>query len=376
MRTVGLFAGIGGLELGLLRAGHETLATCEIDAAAAAVLAARFPGLDNHPDITTLTDLPAGTELLCGGFPCQDLSQAGKTAGIEGSRSGLVGHVFRLLSRRGVPWLVLENVPFMLHLDGGRALGRIVAALEELNYRWAYRVVNRRQRVYLVASLDGDPADVLLADEAALTLSENAIGRLAHGFYWTEGIKGLGWAADAVPTLKNGSTLGIPSPPAVLMPDGGLVKPDIRDAERLQGFPADWTSPAEAVRRPGWRWGLVGNAVSVPVAEWLGRRLREPGHYDRSRDLVPIPRPGWPKAARFDGTTRHEVRISSAPVGVARPHLHEFLEYPGTSLSPRATQGFLGRTRRSGLRFPAGFLDAVEAHLLKIGGHPMRLAAE
>ena len=53
---------------------------------------------------------------------------------------------------------------------------------------------------------------------------------MRHGFYWTEGTRGLGWAADAVPTLKNGSTIGIPSPPAILMPTGVVIQPDIRDA--------------------------------------------------------------------------------------------------------------------------------------------------
>src|SRR5207249_4279742 len=97
----------------------------------------------------------------------------------------------------------------------------------------------------------------------------------------TEGTKGLGWGIDVVPTLKGGSTLGIPSPPAILMPDGRIVTPDIRDAERLQGFTADWTSCAvdNPEKRNGPRWKLVGNAVSVPVAEWLGRRLRTGGSY-------------------------------------------------------------------------------------------------
>src|SRR5690606_35704194 len=82
--------------------------------------------------------------------------------------------------------------------------------------------------------------------------------RTSFGFYWTEGIRGLGAAVDAVPTLKGGSTIGIPSSPAILLPNGRVVTPDIRDAERLQGFPADWTQPAETVARKSVRWKLVG----------------------------------------------------------------------------------------------------------------------
>ena len=90
MRTAALFAGIGGLERGLQEAGHDTMLTCEIWEPAVSVLAERFPLVTNHPDVAALTSLPARTELLTAGFPCQDLSQAGMTAGIGGRRSGLV----------------------------------------------------------------------------------------------------------------------------------------------------------------------------------------------------------------------------------------------------------------------------------------------
>ena len=93
LSTVGLFAGVGGLELGLQRAGHKTELLCEIEPGAAAVLGARFPDVPVKPDICALRSLPSSTELLVGGFPCQDLSQAGRTTGIEGARSGLVGEV-------------------------------------------------------------------------------------------------------------------------------------------------------------------------------------------------------------------------------------------------------------------------------------------
>src|SRR5438093_10799025 len=126
--------------------------------------------------------------------------------------------------------------------------------------------------------------------------------KVACGFYWTEGTKGLGWAVDAVPTLKGGSTVGIPSPPAILLPSGRLVKPDIRDAERLQGFRSDWTRPAERVARAGTRWKLVGNAVTVPVAEWIGQRFLDLSG-NTAVDGVPLRRgQPWPRAAWYDGS--------------------------------------------------------------------------
>jgi len=87
---VGLFAGIGGFERGLHRAAHKTILLCENEPAAMAVLKAKFPDIPLHNDIRTLARLPRETTLVVAGFPCQDLSQAGLTRGIIGTRSGLV----------------------------------------------------------------------------------------------------------------------------------------------------------------------------------------------------------------------------------------------------------------------------------------------
>lgn len=386
MKVVGLFAGIGGFEVGLRRAGHQAILTCESWAPAQAVLKSRLDGVPNHDDVKTLKDLPADTELLCAGFPCQDLSQAGKTAGIDGLRSSLVGEVFRLLDSRPVPWVVLENVSFMLHLDRGRAMERLVSALEERGYRWAYRVVNslaflpqRRQRVFFVATRDSDPADVLLGEDNGSRIRSTRLDTHAHGFYWTEGVRGLGWAPDAVPTLKNGSTVGIPSPPAILMPDGNIIQPDLRDAERLQGFDEDWTEPAAEVGRASMRWSLVGNAVSVPVVEWLGSRLRTPPGYSRELDK-PMPASGqWPQAARYDGGKRFSVEVSGFPIWRERRPLHRYLRHPGRLLSERATAGFLARAESSSLRLiTPEFKARIRSHLtaMRSGSAFSCLAAE
>lgn len=246
LHVAGLFAGIGGIECGLEGAGHRTELLCELDSSAASVLRARFPGVPLVPDVRELRALPR-VDLVTAGFPCQDLSQAGRTAGIRGGQSGLVSHVFRLVERRrSAPrWLLLENVPFMLQLDQGRAMHFLTDSLAALGFAWAYRVVDtrafglphRRQRVLLLASRAEDPRSVLFEQDAGELPDPDYRGR-ANGFYWTEGTRGLGWAVDAVPTLKGGSTVGIPSPPAIWMPDDAVVKPDVMDAERLQGFPA------------------------------------------------------------------------------------------------------------------------------------------
>ena len=375
-RVAGLFAGIGGLERGLGHAGHQTLVLCENAPAAMEVLRRRFSDIPLHADVCSLSALPPGTSLVTAGFPCQDLSQAGQTRGIDGSRSGLVGEVFRLIESHRVPWVLLENVPFMLQLGRGRAMDVIASTFEQLGYAWAYRVVDsrafglpqRRKRVYCIASREGDPRTVLFADEATETNEQSHGAKtVACGFYWTEGIRGLGWAVDAIPTLKGGSTLGIPSAPAILLPDGHVVLPDIRDAERLQGFPADWTQPAAEVAKAGTRWKLVGNAVSAPVSKWIGRRLANPGSV-LDFDLRRMEGTRWPSAAWNVGAGRIAVDASQWPVQHGYQSLEAFMRYEPRLLSGRATRGFLNRTARSSLRFPGGFLDAVVKHKLRMEG--------
>jgi DNA (cytosine-5)-methyltransferase 1 len=384
-KIAGLFAGIGGLERGLERAGHRTTLLCENDVGASAVLRSRYPDVRIHGDICTLESLPRGTTLIAAGFPCQDLSQAGKTVGIAGARSGLIGQVFRLVEKHQTPWVMLENVPFMLQLGRGEAMNVITTGFEALGYKWAYRVVDarsfglpqRRRRVYFVASRVGDPRGVLFADDAGDVAEPSLNGhRVACGFYWTEGVRGLGWAVDAVPTLKGGSTIGIPSSPAILMPDGNVVTPDIRDAERLQGFPRDWTKPAERAVKKGARWRLVGNAVSVPAAAWVGSRLARPGAL---LDFATSPfhsSTRWPTAAWNVGEGRVAASASEWPYRKKYSSLESFLRYAPAPLSAKATAGFLKRTDTAKLRFPAGFIEALRRHLETMTGQRCALHVE
>lgn len=374
-RVAGLFAGIGGIEEGLHLAGHQTELLCEIDASASAVLAHHFPNVTLASDIRDLHLLPA-VNLVTAGFPCQDLSQAGKTAGIGGTQSGLVGEVFRLIEQADIRWLLLENVPFMLQLDKGKAMRFLTAKLEAMGFAWAYRTVDarsfglpqRRQRVLLLASRTADPREVLLSGEGTPPATNDDA---PCGFYWTEGNRGLGWAVDAVPTLKGGSTIGIPSPPAIWMrhSGGAIVQPEIRDAERLQGFPTDWTLPALGVKR-GARWKLVGNAVAVPMARWVGERLKSPTPYDGTADRALGASDPWPDAAWGGAGRAFAAPLSRWPVTEPYQHLAEFLRYPTVPLSERATAGFLHRARASCLRFADGFLEAVAAHLETMTGEP------
>lgn len=374
-RVAALFAGIGGIERGLARSGFEPVYLCESWEPARRVLTHRFPRVALDGDIREVKALPAA-EVVAGGFPCTDLSQAGRTAGIGGEQSSLVLKALSLVEGHAATWLVLENVRNMLPLHGGRAMAAITQELDRMGFRWAYRLVDsrftglpqRRQRVLMVASRTDDPRPVLFADDAG-ELDEAALKQDAFGFYWTEGLRGLGWCRDGVPTLKGGSSVGIPSPPAIWLPAGipgrRLVVPGISSAEKLQGFPVGWTSEAtEGGERAGVRWKLVGNAVTVGVSAWLGRRLGKPGRWDPSLASTLTQGSRWPTAAWGEKGKAWEVNVSLFPEQRPYQHLTHLVGTDYKPLSKRAAAGFLERLERGNLHAPEQFRLDLKEHVV------------
>lgn len=370
MRSVGLFAGIGGFEVGLQRAGIATDLLCEYWDPAASVLKRRFDA-EVVGDIRELEALPS-VDVVTAGFPCTDLSQVGRTAGIDGSESGLVREAFRLIEATPPTWVVLENVPNMLNLWGGSAMTFIAEWFESRGWNWAYRTVDsqhfglrqRRRRVFLVASRTEDPRGVLFGDEAGVPKVKRE--HSAYGFYWTEGNRGVGWGAGVTPTLKGGSKLGIASPPAVWRvghaAGEAIARPSIKAGERLQGFRSGWTDVGS---RDGIRWKMIGNAVSVPVAEWIGNGLIAPKvTVDvATRSLAAGER--WPAAAASISGSREAWQLSERPLAKRPPHsLAAMLsEYGVDPLSFGAANGFYTRLRASKLRVPQEFHAALAAHV-------------
>ena len=367
MSVTGLFAGIGGFELAFSRSGLASEMLVELDSAARAVLTSQFPGIEIRPNVLDLTDLPSSTSILTAGFPCQNLSMAGDKSGIAGSKTGVVRKMFELIGRSTVPLILIENVYFMLQLDSGKGMEWLVEQFEDLSYRWAYRVLDtngfglpqRRRRVYFVASRDIDPRMILFADETDHPTLPKPDISVPLGFYWTEGKSGVGITIDGIPPLKVGSSLGIPSAPAVLFPDGEVLMPSLKACERLQGFPVGWTDPAANGEKKDPRWRLVGNAVSVPVAQWVAERINAPGEV-REYELIDLDRwRRWPDAAWNVEGKRVGVIASDKPVQIKAASIGDFRDETWTRLSDRALNGFISRAVAGGLRMPEGFIPAL-----------------
>lgn len=165
LTLVELFAGIGGFSAGFERAGVKTVAAVEIDQAARRVFSRHFPEAAMFDDVTKVggDDLRSvgfipERGILTGGWPCQDISLAGQRSGLDGERSGLFSEVVRLLTELQPRWFVLENVPNLLSINGGRDMGAVVGALAECGYGLSWRVFDasgfgvpqRRRRIFFV----------------------------------------------------------------------------------------------------------------------------------------------------------------------------------------------------------------------------------
>jgi len=307
MNVVSLFTGVGGFDLGLERAGHRIVAQCEADEKARAVLRRHWPDVPIHEDVVTYEPTESA-DLVCGGFPCQDLSVAGKRAGLAGERSGLFFEAARIsdLVLRDGGWVLIENVPGLLSSNGGRDFGVVLATLADFGfYDFAWRVLDsryfgvpqRRRRVFILArrARGRRAAEVLLEPEGgggnhqagreagkgtARTFGVGTSGTLSSisGGFRTTDLDGQGAFVSPAVTSKwrkgSGGPAGdecqnLVSPP----PD-----PDrMRTAPGVPGRVDDSVTCAYDPKPDGPRYAQMGNAVSVPVAEWIGHRLREFG---------------------------------------------------------------------------------------------------
>lgn len=178
MKALTLFSGIGGFDLALERAGVEVVGVCEIDNNAQGILRRHFPSAELYDDVKNIganTHARGSIDIICGGFPCQDLSIAGKRKGLDGERSGLWYEFARIIDELEPQWVVIENVPGLLSSAKGSDFAVILQWLAERGYCVAWRVLDaqyfgvaqRRRRVFVVASFgNGRAAEILFEPES------------------------------------------------------------------------------------------------------------------------------------------------------------------------------------------------------------------
>ena len=269
-------------------------------------------------------------DLLCGGFPCQAFSVAGKRRGFEETRGTLFFEICRIAEHHRPRLLLLENVKGLLSHDGGRTFATILNTLEELGYWWEYQVLNskhfgvpqNRERVFIIGHLrEGSGREVFPISEN--TQSHTKEGEIEEGIHqiastigaddypsWRGNfvsrapLKFLGrnevnWIKDEAYTVDSSNTGEVIihnlyggfgenirtfenySPTIRTAKGGGHIPSVLKDArirkltpiecERLQGFPDDWTEGISDTQR----YKCLGNAVTVNVIEFLGKLILE-----------------------------------------------------------------------------------------------------
>lgn len=230
-RVISLFAGIGGFDLGFERAGFETVAVVEKDENCRKLLAAKWPKAVVLDDVCTAGkhNLPA-CDVITFGFPCQDLSVAGKRAGLAGGRSGLFYEATRIIDELQSAFCVFENVPGLYSSENGRDFANVLAELERIGYRGAWRcldaqwfgVAQHRRRVFgvfsrldsgaecaaeilsLSESLRGHPAPSREAGKVAPALAASGVGAGRTGNERTE----VDFCIEATPLQEVGKRTG------------------------------------------------------------------------------------------------------------------------------------------------------------------------
>ena len=345
-----LFTGAGGLDLGLDNAGWTGIGQCEIDETCRAVLARHWPDVPRWTDVRDVRrgeptgrdqnrarDPSAGhgrgetgprlpsraPDLIVGGFPCQDVSVAGRRAGLAGKRSGLWWEFHRIIEAVRPRAVLVENVEGLISSNGGRDMGAILDALVDLGYCVAWRVLDaqhfgvpqRRRRVFLLALLGGRAG----AERAAkvLALTEGSGGDPPTRRSPRPGTTG-GAGGSIADTLRSHPRPGSNSNGALVvgaLTRGGPAKRDDqaigagqlialdrqaggpddnsaqanhltattngvrrltpRECERLMGWPDDhtrWTHDGREVA-DSRRYAMCGNGVVAPVAQWIAERL-------------------------------------------------------------------------------------------------------
>lgn len=288
--ALSLFAGIGGFDIALERAGARVLMQCERDLFCQSILRKHWPDAKLSADIRTLqaSEIP-DVDIWTAGFPCQDVSLArgnhGRT-GLRGEHTSLFFDLVRLANQKRPKVILLENVVGLLNSHSGADFATVVSELSRIGYAVSWRVLNARyfgapqsrSRVFISAWRND-------YKKSLGSLFEDILGHVPepprHGFLRSSLHKATGAIVPAVAycvAATSGRHTGNDWSRSYVCYNDQVRRPTPTESERLQGFPADWTlplkiSPEDAKAYDSERYKATGNAVAVPVVSWIINRI-------------------------------------------------------------------------------------------------------
>lgn len=284
------FAGIGGFDIAFEKHGFKTIYLCEINPFCKEILKEHWPSIKISDDICKVhaDEIPDST-IWCGGFPCQDISVArgaSERRGLNGERSGLFYTFAKLIEDCKPQVVLLENVEGLFSSNNGRDFGIILQTMSKLGYSVAWRLLNSRYfgvpqsrtRVYLCCWKNS------LSSSAKVMFESQGASELKHeraGFITPANKSG---SFPQVPEVSyclqasSGRHTGTDWSRTYVVCEDGVRRLTPSESERVQGFPTNWTLPISNTSLnedeiDTLRYTAVGNAVSVPVVEWIAKRI-------------------------------------------------------------------------------------------------------
>ena len=368
MSYISCFSGIGGLE------GDDTpTVVCELDPECQMVLRKKFPSAILFSDIADVRDTTS--DVIVGGWPCQDLSIAGKQQGLTGDNSRQFYSFLETALKVNASTVIAENVPNLLRLGNGDVFREVVRQFKLHGYRYCswttldaqqFGLPHSRKRVFFIAS--GSKAHCFSLFRGLPRYDSPEKHNEAAGFYWTAGTRSIVYSEGFVPTIKVGSSLSIPSPPAVHY--GNVVRQlTPEETLKLQGFEPNHLEGL----KPNAKYRMAGNAVAVPVGRFVVNGVlkgietseisflpKQSSLFQESEGNDVDPFSGSiPPNGFYDEDIREVV---TGRENKPATNLVDFLDVHSTDrLSRRAATGLLRRLNKSGLFCPPKLKKDLEA---------------
>jgi DNA (cytosine-5)-methyltransferase 1 len=289
------FSGIGGIRLGMEKAGFTCVGSCEIDPAARETYALNFGSEPKHTDIYGVESLPYNTSVLCGGFPCQAFSNLGKRQGFKDPNGNLFFELARLISASQPKGFLFENVKGLVNHNRGQTFNTILTTLEKLGYSTSWQVLNakdfdlpqRRERVFIVgfrnfkiAKRFEFPEGHYNVERSLSTIIQENVGKeyvasnaMLVGYLKKLHSRGPNKGGRFLPALHSPDEVGntlVTYGDRILIFDRKVIRRlTPREWARMQGFPDSFK--LSSVKTKAYR--QIGNSVPVPVITAIANKM-------------------------------------------------------------------------------------------------------